>query len=81
MAANRSALPGRLAARSQMASVGDQGKLMIPNDLGELAGLAADSTVVLVGRHSHFEIWNRENCDGVQELECRESAADAFGIL
>jgi DNA-binding transcriptional regulator/RsmH inhibitor MraZ len=43
--------------------------------------IAADSTVILVGRHSHFEIWNAENFETEQEIECREIADDAFGIL
>jgi DNA-binding transcriptional regulator/RsmH inhibitor MraZ len=43
--------------------------------------LAADSTVILVGRHSYFEIWNAENFETAQEIECREIADDAFGIL
>lgn len=54
---------------------------MIPKDLCEPAGLAADSTVVIVGRHSYFEIWNRENFETAQEIECGEIADDAFGIL
>ena len=54
---------------------------MIPKDLGELACLLADSRVVLVGRHSYFEIWNAEHFENAQEMERREIADDAFGIL
>jgi DNA-binding transcriptional regulator/RsmH inhibitor MraZ len=43
--------------------------------------IAADSTVILVGRHSYFEIWNEENFETAQEIEYREIADDAFGIL
>ena len=54
---------------------------MIPKDLCESAGLVANSTVVLVGRHSYFEIWNAENFETAQEIECREITDDAFGSL
>ncbi len=55
--------------------------LQVRDILQSGAGLAADSTVALVGRHSHFEIWNAENFETAREIECREIADDAFGVL
>ena len=79
--AEKCELLGRLAARSHVASLDDQGRLQIPKNLCEPAGLAADSTVVRVGRYSYFEIWNAENFETAQEIELRESVDDTFGIL
>ena len=36
---------------------------------------------MLVGRRDHFEIWNVENFDRVQEIEFRGLLADDLGIF
>jgi hypothetical protein len=36
-------------------------KRLVPTDLCEQARLLVGAEVMLVGRHRHFEIWNREN--------------------
>ncbi|MBC7980480.1 MAG: hypothetical protein H7Y36_07955, partial [Armatimonadetes bacterium] len=48
---------GQLAMLCRVASVNDQGKLLVPKDLSEAAGIAAESEVVLAGRDLHFEVW------------------------
>ncbi len=42
-------------------TLSDQGKLLILRDLCEQARLLAGAEVMRVGRHRHFEIWNRGN--------------------
>jgi MraZ protein len=46
----------RLVREVQM---NEQGKLLIPKDLAEFAGIEPDSDVTISAGHSHFEIWNR----------------------
>jgi MraZ protein len=74
-------LLGKLAMISSEISINDQGKLLIPKDLCERAGLVAEADVVLVGRWDHFEIWNKESFDRAQEIESRELQSDDLGIL
>jgi DNA-binding transcriptional regulator/RsmH inhibitor MraZ len=46
---------------SREAEVNQQGKLLVPKDWSEAAGLPTDDQVVLAGRGKFFEIWNRDN--------------------
>ena len=50
-----------LALLCRDATLNDQGKLLIPKDLSESAGITADSDVVLAGGGLHFEVWSKAN--------------------
>lgn len=77
----KSALLGSLSMLSREATVNDQGKLLVPKDLSEKAGISADSEVVLAGRGLHFEVWNKENFERVLEIEMQQDDEDELGIL
>ncbi len=78
--AKKMAKLGTLSMLCREASVNDQGKLLIPKDLSEKAGIAADSEVALVGRGMHFEAWNSENFSRAFEIE-QTPEEDDLGIL
>jgi DNA-binding transcriptional regulator/RsmH inhibitor MraZ len=65
----------------RVASVNDQGKLLVPKDLSEAAGIAAESEVVLAGRGLHFEVWSKTNHVRVLEIEQTPDENDDLGIL
>jgi DNA-binding transcriptional regulator/RsmH inhibitor MraZ len=48
--AEKGKMLGKLAMRCREASLNEQGKLLVPKDLSETAGIAADSDVMLAGR-------------------------------
>src|SRR6478752_4124647 len=72
---------GQFAMLCRVASVNDQGKLLIPKDLSEAAGIAAESEVVLAGRDLHFEVWSKANHARVLEIEMAPDEDDDLGIL
>ena len=74
-------LLGRLAMLCREVSLNEQGKLLVPKDLSEKAGIEADSEVVLAGRGIHFEIWSKANFDRVLNIETREDESDDLGIF
>ena len=47
----------------------EQGKLPVPKDLCESAGIAAGSEAILAGRGNYFEIWSKTNFDVVLAIE------------
>jgi DNA-binding transcriptional regulator/RsmH inhibitor MraZ len=63
------------------ATLNEQGKLLVPKDLSEKAGIEADSDVVLAGRGIHFEIWSKKNFDIKLAIETSEEAKDDLGIF
>ena len=63
------------------ASVNDQGKLLVPKELSEGAGISAESEVMLVGRGLHFEVWNKEAHTRALEIERAQAGVDLLGIL
>ena len=67
---------GILASRCREASINDQGKLLIPKDLSDEAGIQAESTVWLVGRQSYFEVWNEGNYQRVRQIEKADEEDD-----
>jgi MraZ protein len=79
--AEKTALLGSLSMLSRVASVNDQGKLLVPKELSEGAGIAAEAEVMLVGRGLHFEVWNKENHAKVLEIERAQAGVDSLGIL
>ncbi len=74
-------LLGKLAMLCKEVSLNDQGKLLIPKDLSEKAGIAAESDVVLAGRGNYFEVWSGTNFDEVLTIESRPVAEDDLGIF
>jgi DNA-binding transcriptional regulator/RsmH inhibitor MraZ len=79
--AEKGRLLGRLAMLCREVTVNDQGKLLVPKDLSEKAGIAADSDVVLAGRGIHFEIWSKEHFDQVLAIETAQDEDDDLGIF
>jgi DNA-binding transcriptional regulator/RsmH inhibitor MraZ len=79
--AEKNHLRGKLAMLCREASVNDQNRLLVPKDLSELAGISADSEVVLVGKEIHFEIWSKTNFDKMWSLETSNKDEDDLGIF
>lgn len=74
-------LLGRLAMLSREATVNDQGKLLVPKDLSEPAGIAAEAEVVLAGRGNFFQIWSKANFAIVLDRETGAELDDDLGIF
>ena len=80
--ADKARLLKMLASSCRDASINDQGKLLVPKEVSEKAGIAAESDVMLVGCGMHFEIWNKTNYEKVQEIEAASLAElDDLGIF
>ena len=79
--AEKGKLLGKLAMLSREAVVNDQGKLLVPKDLSEMAGIAADSDVVLAGREVHFDILSKGHFEAKLALEMAEQDDDELGIF
>lgn len=79
--AKKTAKLGQLSMLCRVASVNDQGKLLVPKDLSEAVGIAAESEVVLAGRGMHFEVWSKTNHGRVLEIEMTPDEEDDLGIL
>jgi DNA-binding transcriptional regulator/RsmH inhibitor MraZ len=79
--AEKNKMLGKLAMLCREASLNEQGKLLVPKDLSEQAGIAAESDVVLAGRGIHFEIWSKANFETKLEIETREEEDDDLGIF
>ncbi len=79
--AEKSAILGRLAMLSCEVKLNDQGKLTIPRELCVKTGIAADSTIYLVGRGIEFEIWSSGNFDRMLEIESGPLKDDDLGIF
>ena len=72
---------GKLSMLCREASLNEQGKLLVPKDLSEKAGIAAESDVMLAGRGMHFEIWSKANFDRLLEIETGQEEDDDLGIF
>lgn len=70
-----------LAMRCREVTLNDQGKLLIPKELSEQAGIAPEGTVILAGCGIHFEIWSKENFDELIRITSSEQQADDLGIF
>jgi DNA-binding transcriptional regulator/RsmH inhibitor MraZ len=79
--ARKRALLSTLSMLSREASVNDQGKLLVPKELSESCGIAADSEVMLVGRGLHFEVWNKQSHAIALEIERAQVGEDELGIF
>jgi DNA-binding transcriptional regulator/RsmH inhibitor MraZ len=72
---------GKLSLLCREVTLNEQGKLLVPKDLSEQAGIEADSDVALAGRGIHFEIMSKANFDKVLEIETSEDEEDDLGIF
>ena len=72
---------GKLAMLSRETTLNEQGKLLVPKDLSEMAGIAAESDVMLAGRGLHFEIWSKTNFDIKLAIEMSQEEDDDLGIF
>jgi DNA-binding transcriptional regulator/RsmH inhibitor MraZ len=79
--AEKGKMLGKLAMLCREASLNEQGKLLVPKDLSELAGIHAESDVMLAGRGIHFEIWSKANFDIKLALEMAQEEDDELGIF
>jgi len=79
--AKKQAALGSLYMLCREASLNDQGKLLVPKDLSEKAGVSGEGDVVLAGRGKHFEIWSKANHERVLEIEMNQNDEDELGIL
>ncbi|MCX6868396.1 MAG: division/cell wall cluster transcriptional repressor MraZ [Verrucomicrobia bacterium] len=78
----KSQMLGKLAMLSREASLNEQGKLLVPKDLSEQAGIVAEAEVYLVGRGIHFEIWSKANFETVLNIESgQQDDDDELGIF
>lgn len=77
----KTAMLGKLAMLSREAALNDQGKLLVPKDLSEQAGIVAEAEVMLAGRGNYFEIWSKANFATVLDIETKQEAADELGIF
>lgn len=74
-------LLGKLAMLSREVTLNEQGKLLVPKDLSEMAGITAESDVVLAGRGLHFEVWSKANFDIKLAIEMSQEEDDDLGIF
>lgn len=72
---------GKLAMLCRETTLNEQGKLLVPKDLSEMAGIAAESDVVLAGRGLHFEVWSKSNFDIKLAIEMSQEEDDDLGIF
>ena len=71
----------RLKRLLRESSVNEQGKMLIPKDLADYAGIAPDSEVTLSAGDSHFEIWNRAKFEEVFGVAAVPEEEDTLGIF
>lgn len=71
----------RLVRLIREVSVNDQGKMLIPKELADHAGIAPDSEVTLSAGDSHFEIWRREDYERTIGLTAVPEEEDDLGIF
>jgi DNA-binding transcriptional regulator/RsmH inhibitor MraZ len=57
----RAEIKSELKSNLRDANLNDQGRLLIPKDYANHAGIEPDADVYLVAGDSHFEIWSKEN--------------------
>jgi MraZ protein len=79
--AEKTRMLGKLAMNSKEVQLNEQGKLLIPKELCERVGLAAEAELVLAGRGLHFEVWNKENHARFVEIENALDANDTLGVF
>jgi DNA-binding transcriptional regulator/RsmH inhibitor MraZ len=58
---DRADMKSELKRNLRDANLNDQGRLLIPKDFANHAGIEPDADVYLVAGDSHFEVWSKEN--------------------
>ncbi len=76
-----SQLKTKLVRLIREATVNEQGKLLIPKDLADYAGIAPDSEVTLSAGDSHFEIWNRADYERLFGTDAIAEEEDHLAIF
>lgn len=76
-----SQLKTKLVRLLREANVNEQGKLLIPKDLADYAGILPDSEVMLSAGDSHFEIWNRAKFEEIFGLSAVPEEEDHLAIF
>ncbi len=76
-----SQLKTKLVRLLRETSINEQGKLLIPKDLADHAGITPDSEVMLSAGDSHFEIWNRSKFEAVFGLSAVPEEEDHLAIV
>lgn len=71
----------KLSMLCREASLNDQGKLLIPKDLSQMADIQADAEVVVVGRGLHFEVWNKVSFQNYLDAMNAHEAEDDLAIF
>lgn len=79
--AEKGKILGKLAMLCREVSLNEQGKLLVPKDLSELAGMSSEADVVLAGRGIHFEIWSKANFEIKLGIEMAQEEDDDLGIF
>lgn len=79
--AEKTKLLAKLALLVREANVNEQGKLLVPKDLSEMAGIAPESDVMLAGRGMNFEIFSKANFDTYFAQLTDEEVEDDLGIF
>lgn len=79
--AEKTKLLAKLALLVREATLNEQGKLLVPKDLSEKAGIAPESDVMLAGRGMAFEIWSKANFDTYFTQLTGEESEDDLGIF
>jgi DNA-binding transcriptional regulator/RsmH inhibitor MraZ len=81
-AADKAELISMFAQSCRDASINEQGRLLVPKEVGEKAGIGSESEVVLLGCGIHFEIWSKENHEKKQAArEARIAQIDDIGLF
>ncbi len=76
-----SQLKTKLVRLLREANVNEQGKLLIPKDLADYAGISPDSEVMLSAGDSHYEIWNRAKFEEIFGLSAVPEEDDHLAIF
>jgi DNA-binding transcriptional regulator/RsmH inhibitor MraZ len=71
----------RLKRLLRESSVNEQGKMLIPKDLAQHAGISPDSDVTLSAGDSHFEIWNRAKFEEIFGVSAVPESENVLGIF
>jgi MraZ protein len=76
-----SQLKTKLVRLLREVSVNEQGKLLIPKDMAEYAGIAPDSEITMSAGDSHFEIWPRDKFEEIFGLSAVPEEDDHLAIF
>ncbi|MGJ8632281.1 MAG: hypothetical protein ACSHX7_00005 [Luteolibacter sp.] len=76
-----STLKTKLVRLLREANVNEQGKLLIPKDLAEYAGISPDSGIMMSAGDSHFEIWPRDKFEEIFGLSAVPEEEDDLAIF